>query len=366
MPPTQVGLIGCGNISDTYLKSCPTFAALTVTACADIDMARAQAKAAQYNIRALTVEQLLHDPDVDLVINLTIPAAHAEINLAALQAGKHVHTEKPFAIAREDGQRALALAHANGLRIGGAPDTFLGGGLQTCRKLIDDGAIGEPVACSAYMGSSGPEAWHPSPHFFYQPGAGPMFDMGPYYLTALIHLLGPVNRVSGSTRSAFAERVAGHESIRGQRIPVNTPTHIAGTLEFASGPIGTLVTSFDIVGHHQPRIEIYGSEGALSVPDPNTFGGPVQILRRGSREWEDVPLTHGYTANHRGIGAADMAVALRSGRPHRASGALVYHVLDLMHAFHDAAREGRHITLTSQCPRPAPLPVGLGAGELDD
>lgn len=366
MDKLRVGVVGCGNISDTYFKNLPGFSALTVTACADVDFSRAEAKARQFNLRALTVAQLLADDQVDLVLNLTVPAAHAEINLAALEAGKHVYSEKPLAVSRADGRRTLDLARARGRRVGGAPDTFLGGGLQTCRKLIDDGVIGQPVACSAFMGSSGPDGWHPNPGFFFQPGAGPLFDMGPYYLTALIHLLGPVARVTGLARASFPERVAGHAAIRGQRIPVEVPTHVVGALEFASGPLGTLVTSFDIVGHEQPRLEIYGSEATLSVPDPNTFAGPVRLLRRGSREWEDVPLTHGYTENSRGLGVADLALALRSGRPQRASGELAFHVLDLMHAFHEAAAEGRHITLASTCGRPAALPPGLAAGELDD
>ncbi|MGQ0604810.1 MAG: Gfo/Idh/MocA family protein [Anaerolineales bacterium] len=366
MEKTKLGIIGCGNISDTYFKSCAELDAVAVSACADIDFARAEAQAARYGVRALTVDQLLADPKVEIIINLTVPVAHAEVSTAALQAGKHIHTEKPLAVLREDGQRVLAVGREKQLRVGSAPDTFLGGGLQTCRKLIDEGAIGEPVACSAFMGYSGPDAWHPNPHFFFQPGAGPMFDMGPYYLTALIHLLGPVQRVSGATRASFSERVAGHEAIRGQRIPVNVPTHVIGVLEFASGPLGMVVTTFDVVGHEQPRIEIYGSEGTLSVPDPNTFGGPVRVLRRGQREFAEAPLTHGYIGNHRGLGPADMALAIRSGRPHRANGELGYHVLDLMHAFHDAAREGRHIELASTCARPAPLPMGLREGELDD
>ena len=365
MEKTRVGVIGCGNISDIYLTNLPRFAALSVAACADLDPARAAAKAAQYGVAALSVAALLSDPAIDVVVNLTVPAAHAEVSQAALAAGKHVYSEKPLAIVREDGRRLLAQAQTLGRRVGSAPDTFLGGGLQTCRRLIDAGAIGEPVACTAYMGHSGPESWHPSPHFFFQPGAGPLFDMGPYYLTALIHLLGPIRRVTGLARASFPERVAGHAALRGQRIPVQVPTHVIGGLEFAGGPLGTLVTSFDVVGHQQPCLEIYGSEGSLSVPDPNSFGGPVRLLRRGRPDWEDLPLTHGYSDNSRGLGVADLAVAARTGRPHRASGALAWHVLDLMHAILEAADTGRHVELASQCERPAPLPLGLAHGELD-
>jgi predicted dehydrogenase len=350
----NVGIIGCGNISGIYLQNCPKFG-LPVLACADIDLPRAQAKAAEYGVKALTVEQLLADPDIHILINLTVPVAHTEVNLAALHAGKHVYTEKPLAVTRADGQKTLALAQQKGLRVGSAPDTFLGGGLQTCRKLIDDGEIGVPVAFSAFMGSFGPEAWHPNPHFFYQPGAGPMFDIGPYYLTALIHLLGPARRVTGLTRASYPERVAGHESIRGQKIPVNTPTHIMGAMEMESGPIGTVITSFDVGLHHQPRIEIYGSEGTLAVPDPNTFDGPVILRRRDDEEWREIPLTHPHTENSRGLGVADMARAIQEDRPHRASGALAYHVLDLMQAFHETSHKGQHIEITSGVSRPDPF-----------
>lgn len=362
MEKTKVGLVGCGNISDTYLKSCPTFEVLEVVACADIEMSRARAQAQKFGLRALTVEELLADPEIEIVVNLTVPLAHAEVNLRALASGKHVHTEKPLAVTRDDGQKTLALAREKNLRVGSAPDTFLGGGLQTCRKMLDDGAIGQPVAATAFVLSHGPESWHPSPDFFYQPGAGPMFDMGPYYLTTLIHLLGPVRRVTGSARVSFSERVAAD----GHTIQVNTPTHLVGVLDFVSGPVATLMTSFDVWSHHLPRIEIYGSEGTLAVPNPNTFGGPVLLRRAAEKEWREMPLTHGYTANHRGVGVADLAYALHSGRAHRANGEIAYHVLDLMHAIHDASREGQHIELDSTCQRPAALPVGLKEGVLDE
>lgn len=354
MANVKIGLIGCGNISGIYFKNSPRFG-LTVAACADLDPAKAEARSQEFGVPARPVAAVLADPEIEIILNLTVPAAHAEVNLAALNAGKHVYTEKPLAVTREAGQETLALAAAKGLRVGAAPDTFLGAGLQTCRQLLDSGAIGVPVGFSAFMGYAGPEAWHPNPHFFYQPGAGPMFDMGPYYLTALIHLLGPVQRVTGSTRTPFAERIANHESIRGQKIPVNTPTHIIGVLELAAGPIGTVVTSFDVPVHQQPCIEIYGSEGTLSVPDPNGFGGPVRLRRLHEREWQEVPLAFPHAVNSRGLGVADLARAAHAGRPHRASGALAYHVLDLMHAFHEAAREGRHQELTSGVERPAPL-----------
>ena len=360
--PVRVGIVGCGNISDIYLQSDQKFAAMKIVACADLEVARARAKAAQYGIRACEPAELLADPAIEVVVNLTVPQAHAAVALAALEAGKHVYNEKPLAIERADAERMLALARSKALLVGCAPDTFLGGGLQTCRALIDAGAIGTPVAATAFMVGHGPEGWHPNPDFFYQRGAGPMFDMGPYYLTALIGMLGPVRRVTGSAQISFAERTITSQPHRGEKIVVNTPTHVAGVLDFASGAVATLVTSFDVWHANLPRIEIYGSEGTLSLPDPNTFGGPVRLRLAGEPEWRDVELSHGYSANSRGIGVADMAYALRSGRPHRASGALAYHVLDLMHAFHDASREGRHVELASTCERPAALPAGWPDG----
>jgi predicted dehydrogenase len=354
---TRIGIIGCGNISGIYLTNCRKLPGVALVACADLDMVRAQAKAAEHGIRAATVDELLADPDVDLVINLTIPAVHAEVSMSALAAGKHVYTEKPLATRRVDGAATLALAREKGLRVGSAPDTFLGGGLQTSRKLIDDGVIGEPVAAVAFMTGHGPEGWHPDPEFFYKPGAGPMFDMGPYYLTALIGLLGPIARVTGSTRISFPERTIGSGPKQGQKIAVETPTHVAGVLDFAGGAVATLITSFDVWAANLPRIEIYGSEGSLSVPDPNTFGGPVRIRLAKDKEWREVPLTHGHTENSRGLGVADMAAAIREGRPHRASGELAYHVLDVMAAFEEASTSGRHVAITSGPPRVQALPA---------
>ncbi len=362
---TPIGIIGCGNISGIYLKSDRVFDNLQVVACADADHAKAQARAAEFNIEALSVADLLADPRIEIVVNLTIPAAHAEVATAALQAGKATYSEKPFALNRADGQRLLALAQTRGLRIGCAPDTFLGGGLQTCRKLIDDGVIGEPVAATAFMTTPGHERWHPSPEFYYQRGGGPMFDMGPYYLTALVMILGPVRAVAGMTRITFPERTITSEPKFGQKIAVEVPTHVTGLLEFSSGVQGTIMQSFDIQAANLPRLEIYGSEGTLSLPDPNTFGGPVRVRLKNQTEWEEVPLTHGYQENSRGLGVADMAAAIRLGRPHRASGELAFHVLDIMQTIHEAAEQGQQIVLTSQCERPALLPIGLRPGAVD-
>jgi predicted dehydrogenase len=365
-----VGIVGCGKISGVYLgnlRSSTVAEVIEVVACADLDLERARAQAAQYGVpRACGVAELLADPEIELVVNLTVPQAHATVGLAAIREGKSIYNEKPLAIGREDARRMLDEARERGVRVGCAPDTSLGGGLQTCRKLIDDGAIGTPVAATAFLLSHGPEGWHPDPNFFYQPGAGPLFDMGPYYLSALITMLGPVRRVTASARATFPERVVGSGPKQGERITVNTPTHVAAVLDFTAGPIATVITSFDVWSHGLPRIEIYGSEGSLSVPDPNTFRGPVRLRRAGEAEWQEAPLSHDNVDNMRGLGVLDLAHALRSGRPHRANGELAFHVLDIMHACLAASEESHHIALTSDCARPAPLPPGLPAWQLDD
>lgn len=365
MQPAKVGIIGCGAISGIYFQAGRTFEMLDIVACADLIRERAEAKAKEFGCKAVTVEELLADPEIEIVLNLTIPNAHASIAQAAVEAGKSVHNEKPLTITREEGRKLLATAKEKGVRVGCAPDTFMGAGIQTCRKLIDDGVIGEPIAATAFMMCHGHEGWHPDPEFYYKVGGGPMFDMGPYYLTALVNLIGPVKRVSGSTRITFPERVIGSEPKKGQVIKVDVPTHVAGLMEFANGAIGTIITSFDVWAAELPRIEIYGTKGTLSVPDPNGFGGPVRVFLP-QEGWKEVSLTHGYEENSRGIGVADMAYALRSGRKHRASGELAYHVLDIMHAFHDASDQGKRVDLESTCVRPAALPVGLKPGTLDE
>ena len=362
---TKVGIIGCGNISAIYLKSDKTFNNIEIVACADLDLDRAHAKAAEYNIKGYSVDELLADPEIEIVVNLTIPAAHAEVSSAAVRAGKAAYSEKPFALSRADGEALLQLAAQHGQRVGCAPDTFLGGGLQTCRKLVDDGVIGEPVAATAFMMSRGHEHWHPSPEFYYQPGGGPMFDMGPYYLTALVAILGPVRRVTGLTRASFGTRLITSQPKYGTTIKVEVPTHVVGLLEFASGAIGNIITTFDVKASQLPRLEIYGSDATLSLPDPNTFGGPVRIRAATDSDWQEMPLTHIYTENSRGLGVADLAAAMRSGRDHRASGQLAHHVLDIMQAFHEASATGKHIDLTSTCERPAPLPIGLTPGAVE-
>ncbi len=365
MEKTKIGIIGCGNISNIYCLNGRKFG-LEIAACADIDHARALAKAAENEIpKALTVEQILTDPEIEILVNLTIPAVHAEVSRRILDAGKHVYSEKPLSVSRTDAAALVEQAKVKGLRVGCAPDTFMGAGLQTCRKIIDDGRIGEPVGVAGWMLSRGPEHWHPDPEFFYQPGAGPMFDMGPYYLTTMVSLLGPVRRVTGSARASFPERLITSKAKHGQSIKVNTPTHIAGVLDFAAGAVGTLITSFDVHATTVPSIEIYGSEGTLLVPDPNTYDGPVMLRRQGEKTFTEVPLEFPNAENCRGMGVADMALAVRDGRPHRASGELAYHVLDLMAAFHDASHEERHVQVASTTERPAAFPSGLAEGQID-
>ncbi len=365
LEPVKVGVVGCGDISKTYFTHCKRMGILDVVACSDVIIERAQASAEKYGIPACGYNEVVMDnPDVELVVCLTPPKAHTEIMLSALQAGKHAYTEKPFAIRIEDGQATLKLARENNLLVGGAPDTFMGGGIQTCRKLIDDGAIGRPVAATAFMCSGGVETWHPDPEFFYKVGGGPMLDMGPYYVTALVNLLGPVKRVTGSAQISFAERTITSEKKHGEKILVETPTHFAAVLDFVSGAVASLMMSFDVKASHLPRIEVYGETGTISVPDPNSFGGPVSIGTN-RNEWTDMPLTHANATNSRGIGPADLATALRTGRKFRPCGELAYHVLDVMLSVEQASKTGRHVEVSSTCERPAAIPAGLEDTQLD-
>jgi predicted dehydrogenase len=364
--PSTVGIIGCGNISNAYAHACKRFAAVKLVACADLDLERAKAKAAEHGIpRVLTVDQLLADPGIDIVLNLTIPAAHAEIDERAIQSGKHAYSEKPFGLTRAQGERVVSAAKAKGRRVGCAPDTVLGGGTQTCRRLIDDGAIGTPIAFIANMLCAGHESWHPSPEFYYQKGGGPMFDMGPYYLHSLITLLGPVRRVTGSTRVTHATRTITSQPKKGTVVPVEVPTHVIGVLEFAAGPIGTITTSFDVRASQAPCIEVIGTEGTIAVPDPNSFGGPVRIRTPADSGWREVPLSHGHTGNERGLGLADMATAIATGRKHRANDEIAMHALDIMQAIHESSDTGRHVVLGTTCERPSPMVTGLAEGLLD-
>jgi len=362
---TAIGIVGCGNISGIYFANCKSFEVLKIKSCTDLIASRSEAKAKEHGCLAVSGREILADPEIEIIVNLTPPKVHYEVAMAAVKAGKSVHNEKPLTITRAQAARLLSEAKKRKVRVGGAPDTFLGGGIQTCKKLVDDGWIGKPIGATAFMMCHGHESWHPDPEFYYKVGGGPMFDMGPYYLTAMIALMGPVRRAAGMTRVTFPKRTITSAPKNGTQIVVDVPTHVSGLLEFHNGAICSIITSFDVWGSELPRIEIYGTTGSLSVPDPNCFGGPVKLLRPGSG-WTEMPLTHGYAENSRGIAVADMAYGLRSSRPHRASGALANHVLDIMHAIHDAAKAGRTVTLASRCEAPAPLPMDLRRGTLDD
>jgi len=363
----RVGVIGCGNISTAYAQKLSALPDLELVACADLDAARAKDFAVRHDIPlVLTPETLVEHPDVDVVLNLTVPVAHADVTRAALEAGKHTYSEKPLAIDLADGRALVDLASRQGLRLGCAPDTFLGAGLQTCRALLDAGAIGTPLAANAFFHGAGPESWHPNPAFFYQRGAGPLFDVGVYYVTALVTLLGPVRRITGSARISRAKRQITSQPLAGTWMDVEVPTHVATVMDHEAGPISTLVSSFDVQATRYRFIEIYGTEATLSVPDPNTFGGPVQIRRHGDADWTDMPLTHANASQSRGIGLADMVRAERTGRPHRASGDLALHVLELMEKSITSSATGLHQLVDSRCERPAPLPAGLADDDTGD
>jgi len=355
----RIGVIGIGNISKIYLDNLKEMFGKKVklTAVYSKTAARAEKAAAEYGVKAYkTLGEILKSKDVDIILNLTPPKSHFDVALAAVKAGKHVYNEKPICIKREEAVELMELASEKGVRVGGAPDTFLGAGLQTCRKLIDDGWIGKPIAATAFMMNHGPEHWHPAPEFFYKEGGGPMMDIGPYSITALVTLLGQVSRVCGIAKISTPTRTITNQIQNGQTIDVEIPTHIAGVMEFSGGAVATIITSFDIYSHSLPHIEIYGTEGTLHVPDPNTFGGPVFVRRFREENWSKIPLMKNYAENSRGLGIVDMAEAIEEDRPHRASAELAYHVLDIMHGIHDASRSGRYHKIKSRCKRPVIMP----------
>ena len=371
----KVGVIGCGRISDIYLENCARYAEIDIVACASLDPEESAAKAAQHGIpRSCTPEEIIRDSDIDAVLNLTIPAAHAEITMAALQAGKHVYSEKPFTTSLQRGAEILQLAAETGLTVGNAPDTFLGGRWQTCRKLIDTGVIGGPTGVTAFVGTHGVERHHPNPDFYYLDGGGPLLALGPYYLTAMVFLLGPIARVAGLARKTFDRRMIENGPRNGEWMPVEVDTHVESLLEFRSGVIGSMTMSFDIWDSETPRFEIYGSEGTISIPDPdpvhgaNIFGGPVYYRTRETSRWTHQPRptgrddwivaenSHGYNENSRGLGLLDLVYAVREGRPPRASAELAQHVCEVMDGILEAPRQGRYVSINSSCARPEPLP----------
>ncbi len=351
--PLNIGIVGCGNISKAYLEGTRLFPDLIqIVACSDLDVDRAKAQASKFGVpKACSVDELLADPSIDVVLNLTIPSAHAEVNLAALRAGKNAYCEKPFSLKVADGERVLEEARARKLWVGCAPDTVLGSGIQTCRQLIDRGAIGRPIAAVANMLCNGHEHWHPSPQFYYQTGGGPLFDMGPYYLTALVTMLGPITSVTALAQTTFPERTIKSEPLKGTTMSVEVPTHLVGLLEFAQGSTATVTMSFDVWKHTQPRLEIYGEEGSLQCPDPNGFTGDVLLWTQKSQAWESIPLMH-ETNLMRGVGLAEMARAIRENRPHRMSGDLGIHIVEVMEAFHASASQERKVRMTTRCALP--------------
>jgi predicted dehydrogenase len=365
MERVGIGIVGCGNISAAYLKAARAFPILDVRAVADMDAAAAEARGVEFGVPAASVDALLADPAIEIVVNLTVPLAHVAVGLRAVAAGKHVHSEKPLGIDVAEARRLVDAAALKGVRIGSAPDTFLGGAHQTCRRLIDEGAIGQPLAGTAFFMCPGHERWHPNPGFYYLRGGGPVLAMAPYYVTDLVNLLGPVARVAAITGRARPTRTITSQPLAGTTVPVEVATHAAATLEFVAGAIVTMVMSFDVPRHRHRPIEIYGSEGSLAVPDPNWFGGQIEI-GTAAGDWRPAITEHAYAnGNFRVIGVADMAHAIRGNRPHRASGELALHVLEVMEAVQRSSDEGRHIAIESRPERPAMLPADLMPGDLD-
>jgi predicted dehydrogenase len=351
------GIIGCGNVSSQYLSAAKYFPILDVRAIADIDPAKAKARSAEFGIPAVSIGDLLNDRDTEIILNLTVPKVHAEVSLQVIRAGKHVHSEKPLATSVEEARRLQAAAAEKHLRIGCAPDTFLGGSQQTCRNLVDDGAIGRVIAGTAIFMCPGHEVWHPDPRFFYLAGGGPVFDMAPYYITSLVNLLGPVRRVAAISSRARNERVVQSGPLRGQKIPVEVATHASGTLEFVGGAIITIVMSFDVARHGHRYIELYGTSGSLSVPNPDEFGGPIEIATD-DNDWRSVPIERPFAVgNYRILGAAEMAHAIRSKRPHRANGDLAFHVLEVIEALQTSSDRAMHVEIASRPERPSAMPV---------
>jgi predicted dehydrogenase len=349
-----LGIIGVGKISEQYFAAFENLPGVRLVAVADLDLDRARTVAAAQGVDALSVDDLIADPRIDAVLNLTIPAAHAEVDLRVLEAGKHVYGEKPLALSPAEAEPILRLAEEKGLRVGSAPDTVLGTGIQTARQVLDAGTIGKPVAANAFWGAPGHEVWHPAPAFYYQPGGGPLFDMGPYYLTALVTLLGPVVRVQGASLRSDRVRSAASDP-EAREIPVTVDTHVSAVLTHESGAVSTVTVSFDIWASRIPNIEVYGTAGTLSVPDPNHFSGQVQVSTSEQREWTDVEPSAGFVDAGRGCGLAEMADAIRRGVPHRASGELAFHVLEVMDAILDPATTGR---IRSTVGRPEAVPLG--------
>ncbi len=364
---TRIGFVGVGAISGIYLENITNrFKDIEIIGVCDLIRERAENAVKKYNIPKLynDMYELFADPDVDIVLNITRPYEHYEVTKAALLAGKPVYSEKPLGATWEEGLELVKLAEERGLWIAGAPDTYMGAGIQTCRKLTDEGAIGDVVGATAFMTCHGHESWHPDPEFYYKFGGGPMLDMGPYYVTALVNLMGGVKRVGGMISTPFATRTCTCPQHDGEVITVDVPTSYYGVMEFESGAVASILTSFDIYGAKLPIIEIYGSKGTLRVPDPNCFGGPV-VLHTPEQGDVEIPLTFDYPENSRALGLAEMASALKAGRRPRASYKQTLHVLEVLTGFERAAKSGGYLELTTAYEREAPMACGLPHGVLD-
>lgn len=371
MQPVRVGIVGCGMISSRYAAHMKQYEILDIAACADLDAELAKKLAAEIGpaCKACGLEQMLADPAVELVVNLTSPAAHAKVALAAIEAGRHVYCEKPLGVDRAEGQAIMRAAEARGVRVGCAPDTFLGAGHQTARKLVDDGAIGRVVSATAFYQGGGPENYHPNPFFLFSRGGGPLLDMGPYYLSALTHILGPIDRVVGMTSQSRPQRTVGTKGSPhiGKPIPVTIQDHVAGVLHMKSGVIVNLILSWANSISPLPPIAIFGLDGAVEVPDPNGFDGPVKLHQRRHRGQPPQVVEPAFpTEFMRGVGIADMAHAIRGGRAHRASGMQALHVLDALDGLIESAQDGKVRAVTTPYERPAPVPARLPPGRLDD
>ena len=363
MEKLGIGIIGCGNISAAYMRLAPMFRTIEMRACADVNMDAAAARAEEFGIRAMDVAGLLNADDIDIVVNLTVPAAHFDVSKSILEAGKHVYSEKPFVLSQEEAAALAEIAKSKGLRVGSAPDTFLGGSHQLARHLIDTGAIGTVTSGTCFVQSAGMESWHPNPDFFFKPGGGPILDLGPYYISNLVQLLGPVRQVAAMSSSAQSHRTIANGPRLGEQIEVETPTTIHALLAFEGGAQILYGSSWDVQQHGHSRMELYGSEGTLHVPDPNFFGGELRMTSGSAfvnvPGWDHpfaVP-NEGAEANYRAAGLAEMAEAIQAGRLHRCGDAFAGHVVEVMTAILRSGEENRFIDINSRCDRPSPLGI---------
>jgi predicted dehydrogenase len=372
MEQVKLGIVGCGNISDAYLKGGARSQLVAVKAVADVVPEAAEKRAREYGVAAMPFERMLADPEIAIVVNLTVPLTHAEVSQRAIAAGKHVYSEKPFAATFAEGRELAAAARARGLRLGSAPDTFFGAGHQAARRAIDEGRIGRVVGGAVCFAGPGMESWHPNPSFFFKRGGGPVLDIGCYPITQLVNCLGPVESVVAHASRAQETRTVASEPRKGEVIQVEVPTTVNGVLAFANGANVALTVSWDIWKHSRLPIELYGTEGSLLNPDPNFFGGPTRISARGG-EWLDLTLgEHPFgkptrrnnagaeVADYRMVGIFDMACAIAQGRLHRANGDLALHVLEVMEALERSSVEGRQIRIETICERPEAVPLGEG------